>query len=131
MKLCVDNLLVFHRIDRSTALAHHIVVVEATDDVDDGIALADVAQKLIAKAFALAGTFHKASDIYYLTRGGNNSSRMYNLGKLGQSLVGNDNDAQVGLYRTEREVGCLSFGARQTIEQCGLTHVGQSHDTTF
>ena len=99
--------------------------------MDDGVALADVAQELVAQALALAGAFHEACYVYYLTRGGNNSSRMHNLGQLGQPLVGNGDDSQVGLYRTEGEVGCLSLGARQTIEQCGLTHVGQSHDTTF
>ena len=40
-----------------------VVVLEAAKDVDDGIDLADVAEELVAKPFALRRTAHEARDV--------------------------------------------------------------------
>ena len=37
---------------------------EAADDLEDGVGLADVGEELVAQAFAFAGTFDDAGDIY-------------------------------------------------------------------
>ena len=42
LQFCVDNLLVGNRVDRSAALANDVVVVEAAQNVDYGVGLADV-----------------------------------------------------------------------------------------
>ena len=97
----------------------------------DGIALADVAKELVAQSLAFRSTFYKACYVDNLTGCGNYSARMDNLGELGKSLVGNCYHTKVWLYCAEREIGCLSLCARQTVEKCGLAHVGQSHNTTF
>ena len=48
LQLGVDDVLVGQRVDGHAALAYHVVVVEAADDMDDGVALADVTEKLVA-----------------------------------------------------------------------------------
>ena len=108
-----------------------ILIFEASQHVDDGISLADVAEKLVAQTFALACTFHQSGDVYNLAGGRHDASRMYYLGKFSESFVGHGDDAHVRFYCTKGEVGCLSLGARQTVKECGLAHVRQSHYTTF
>lgn len=80
-RLCIDGLLVSDRIYGSTALAHYVVVVEAADDMNDGIALADVSEKLIAEAFTFGSTFHQSGDVHDLTGGGHDASRVHDFGK--------------------------------------------------
>lgn len=131
LQLRVDDVLVGSGVYGCAALTHHIVVVEAADDVDDRVALTDVAEELVAEALALGGTLHQSGDIHDLTGGGHDTSRMHDLGELRQTLVGNGDDTEVRFNRTEREVGCLCLSARQTVEKRGLAHIRQSHDTTF
>ena len=88
LQLGVDNLLVLHGIDGSTALAHHIVVVETADYMDDGVALTNVAQKLVAQSLALGGTLHQTGYIYNLAGGGHNAAGVYYLCQTGESVVG-------------------------------------------
>lgn len=78
--------------------------------MDDGVGLADVAQKLVAKTLALGGSLDKACNIHYLAGGGNYSSGMDYLCQTGETLVGHGDDAHIGFYRTERKVGCLCLG---------------------
>ena len=51
------------RSDHPARHVDHVVVLEAAHHVDDGVGLADVGQKLVAQAFALAGTGHQTGDI--------------------------------------------------------------------
>ena len=131
LQLGINDFLVFHRVDRRTAFAHHIVVVETAQHVDNSIGLAYVSEEFVAESFTLRGTFYKARDIHNLTCGGNDTSGMYQFCEFGESLIGHGYHAHVGLYRTERKVCCLCLGTRQTIEKRGFSHIGQSHDTTF
>ena len=131
LQLGVYDLLVGQGIDGVSALAHHVVVVEAAQHVDDGIRLADVAQELIAQSLALGSAFHQSRYVHYLAGGGHDAARVHQLGQLVEPLVGHGDHAQVGFYRTEREVGCLRLRAGEAVEQRGLAHVGESHYTTF
>ena len=79
-----------------------VVIVEAAHNMDDGVALADVAQKLVAETRALAGTLDQTC----------------NVNKLND---GNRAEGIVGRLRV--------LGAGQRIEQGRLAHVGQTHDT--
>ena len=99
--------------------------------MDDGVALADVAQELIAQSLSFGCAFHESGNVDYLARGGHDAPRMHELGQLVEALVGHGDHAQIGFYRTERKVCRLRLGTRQAVEKCGLAHVGESHDAAF
>ena len=108
-----------------------VVVVETAEHMDDGVSLTDVAEEFVSQSLALAGALHESGDVYNLACCRHDASRVYNLGELGESLVGHGNHAHVRFYRTEREVCSLCLCARKAVEKSGLSHVWESHDTTF
>jgi hypothetical protein len=59
---------------------YDVVVIETAEHMDDGIALADITQELIAEAFAFGGALHQSGDIYDFAGGGNNAAGMHELG---------------------------------------------------
>ncbi len=40
-----------------------IFILEAADNVDDGVALADGGEELVAEAFSVGGSFDEAGDV--------------------------------------------------------------------
>ena len=109
-----------------------VVVLEAADDLDDGVNLADGGEELVAESFALAGTGDESRDIYKLNGGGNDDLRFRDgLENVG-ALVGHDDDADVGVDGAKRIVRSLGLaGASEGVEESGFTHVGQADDTSF
>ena len=85
-----------------------VVIVEAAHNMDDGVALADVAQKLVAETRALAGTLDQTCNVNKLNDGRRFLVGLPDLGQLVQPRV---------------------LGAGQRIEQGRLAHVGQTHDS--
>ena len=108
---------------------HDIRVAEEAHDFADGIGFADVREELVAQTFALAGARHQTGDVDELDRCGDDLGRVVDLGQLLQAIVGNGNDADVGLDGGEGVVGCQTALVREGREQRGLAHVGQTHDT--
>ena len=110
----------------------HVVVFKAAHHVDDGVHLADVGQKLVAQAFALAGTSHQAGDIDKLNPGGNDLLATGEFRQLLQPFIGHRHRAHIGLDGAEGEIGSLGLGVgHQGVEQGGLAHIGQSNDSGF
>ena len=68
-KLGVDDVDVVQRVDAAGDV-DDFGVVEAADDVADGVGGADVAEELVAETFALAGAFDEAGDVDELHGGG-------------------------------------------------------------
>ena len=95
---------------------HHIAIVETAEHVDDGVGLADISQELIAQAFALGRTLDEARNINNLHRGGNDTTRMDQLGKPCQSFVGHSDDTDIGFNGAEGEIGGLRLCVTQAIE---------------
>ena len=110
----------------------HIVVVEAAHHVHDRVDFADVGQKLVAQALALAGPLHEAGDVHELHTGGDDLARTAQAGELIEPRIGHGHHPCVGLDRAEGEVGGLGLGVgHQGVEQGGFAHVGQPHDSGF
>ena len=105
-QLIVDDLLVADGIHRAVDMGY-IIVVEATQHVDNGICLADIGQKLVAEAFAFASAFDQSGDVDDLHRGRNDASRIAHLDKACQAVVGDGDDSHIRLYGAEGEVGRL------------------------
>ena len=85
-------------------------VVEAADDVGDGIGGTDVAEELVAEAFALGGAFDEAGDVDEFHGGGDEGFGLDEFGDFGEAGVGDGDDAGVGVDGAERVVCRLSFG---------------------
>ena len=112
---------------------HHmddVVVVKAAHHMHDGVALADVAQELVAQAGTLAGTLHQTGDVHELHDGGGLFIGLPDLCQLVQTFVRHGHDAAVGLDGAERIVGRLRvLGGGDGVEQGGLADVRQADDT--
>jgi hypothetical protein len=61
-QLGLDHIGIGNRVDLVGDMLD-VVVLEAPQDVDDRVDLADVAEELVAEPFALAGAFDQAGDI--------------------------------------------------------------------
>ena len=98
----------------------------------DGIALADVAQELVAQACTLAGTLDQTGDVYKLHDGRCLFVGLPDFSQLIQPLVRHGHDAAVGLDGAEGVVCSLRvLGGGDGVEQSGLADVGQADDTEF
>ena len=106
MEFGVDDFLVAHGVDGAVHVGD-VVVVEAAEHVQDGIRLADVGEELVAQSFTLAGSLDESGDVDDFHRRGDDSSRVDQFGEFVQPLVGDGDDADVGLNGAEGEVGSL------------------------
>ena len=61
-QLGLDHVGIAQRIDGAFDM-RHVAVLEAAQDVDDGVDLADIGQELVAQALTLGGTADQAGDI--------------------------------------------------------------------
>ena len=104
-------------------------VVEAADDVADGVGGADVAEELVAEAFALGGAFDEAGDVDELHGGGDEGFGLDELGDFGEALVGHGDDAGVGVDGAEGIVGGLRLGRGEGVEDRGFSDVGEANDS--
>ena len=102
----VHNLLVADRI-HGTVHVDDIAVVEATEDVQDGIALTDVGEELVAETFTLAGSLHQTCDIDDIDGRRDRALRFADVGQHLKALVGDIGRTEIGLDGTEREIGAL------------------------
>ena len=110
---------------------YNIVVVEATEDMDDGVGFADIAKELVAKSFTLGGSFYKTCNVNDLNCRRNDFGSVDHRGKDCQTFIGYGDDTHIGFYGAKREVSALGFGVAQAIEEGRLSHVGQTHNAAF
>jgi len=127
-ELGVDDVDVMERVDAAGDV-DDLGVVEAADNVTDGVGGADVAEELIAKAFAFAGAFDEAGDVDELHRGGDEGFWLDEFGYFGEAGVGNGDDAGVGVDGAEGVVGGLCLGRGEGVEDRGFSDVGEANDS--
>ena len=106
-------------------------VVEAADDVDDGVGLADVGEELVAEAFAFAGASDEAGDVDEFDDGGLDLLGLDDFSELGEAGVRDFYDADVGLDGAEGVVGSFDAGFGQRVEEGGFADVGQADDAAL
>ena len=129
-QLEVDGLDVADGIDAAVDV-NDIVVVEAADDVNDRVALADVGEELIAQTLALRRAAHQPRDVDELDDGGGVFFGVIHFGENVQPLVRDGDDADVGVDRAEGIVGGLRARVGQRVEERALPHVRKSDDAEF
>ena len=125
----VDDLDVAEGIDRAE-FVDDVVVFEATDDLHDGVDLADGGEELVAESGAGGGTFDEARDIDELDGGGDEFLGAGDLGKNGEAFIGNGDHADVRIDGAEGVVLRLGLaGPGDGVEEGGLPDVGHSDDS--
>ena len=123
----VDDLDIPHRIDVALDMGD-IRVGEAAHDLQDGVHLADMGQKLVAQAFAGRGALDQAGDVDELHRRGRGLLRLEHLGQFSQPLVRHFHDPDIRLDRAERIVGGLRPGFGDRVEQGAFADIRQADD---
>ncbi len=109
-----------------------VVVDEAAQHIGDGVALADVGEKLVAQALTRRGAAHQAGDVDEGQPRRNDLLATGDRGQLVEARVGHADLADVGLDGAERIVRSLGLrGLRQRIKQGRLADVRQANDAAF
>ena len=127
----------FHRFDIGDRIdaaldMGHVGILETAHHMDDGVDLADIAQKLVAEPLAFRGAAHQAGDV------DEGEPRRHDNRRLGQRrqriepAVRHRNLADIRLDGAERIIRRLrrrSFGQR--IEERRLADIRQADDAAF
>ena len=124
-ELHVDDLDVPGRVDGAVDVCN-VRVVEAADDVDDGVHLADVAEELVAEALALACPPHKTGDVDEFHGRAGDLGGLDDRSDFLEALVGHVDDPGVGVDGAEGVVGHLGPGAGQRVEDGRFPDVGKA-----
>ncbi|CAI8403649.1 MAG: Uncharacterised protein [Cyanobium sp. ARS6] len=110
----------------------HIVILKTSNNVDDGVDLADVGQKFVAQPFTLTGSLHQAGDIDELHTCGDGFGAVTQIREPLQPGIRNRHGSDIRLDGAEREIGSLGLSiGHQGVEESGLAHIGQTDDSGF
>ena len=116
-QLGLDGFGVADRIDRAFDV-RDVGVLEAAQNVNDRVHLADVGEELVAQAFALRGAAHQAGDIHELQARRHDLRRLADARQRIEPRIGNGDHADIRLDRAERIIRCLRRRGRgQRVEQ--------------
>ena len=127
-ELGLDRLGVGDRIDAAFDMGD-VAALEAAQDVDDGVDLADVGEELVAEALALRGAADEAGNVDELELGLDLAGRPGDLGDPVEPRIGHRDPPDIGLDRAERIIGRLRRrGLGQRVEQGRLADIRQPDD---
>ena len=107
-----------------------VVVLEAPHDVEDGVALADVREELVAETLALRGALHETRDVGELHGRPDYLLWIDDFREFFETGIGHFDYGRVRLDGAERIIlRRRLLTLRQRVEQCGLPYVGKPDDT--
>ena len=129
-QLQIDGLNIPSRVDGAIHV-DDVLILEAPHHMHDSIHFTDVAEELVAKTLAVAGTLHQSGNVHKLNGGGGHLLGMIHIGQHVQPTVRHHDHAGVGLDGAERIIGSLCACLRNCIEKCALSHIGKSHNAKF
>jgi hypothetical protein len=131
LELCIDDIFISDRIHGAVHV-YHVIVVEATEYVDDGVCLADICEKLISESFAFACAFDQSRNIYDFNGSWYHTALGFaEFAKFDKTLVGYGDHAYVRFNRAEWEVRRLCLGVAKAIEEGRFADIRQTHDSTL
>ena len=109
-----------------------IIILETAQHMDDGIDLADIAEKLVAKALALARPAHEACNVDKAQLRLDDLRRTANFGNGLQARIGHRDIADIRFNRAKRIIRRLRRRRLcQRVEQRGLAHIRQPDNSAF
>ena len=129
-QLGADGFDVGNRVDFAGHM-HDIVVIKAAHHVYNRIGFADVGEKLVAQALALARACHQAGNVDKFHNRRLHFLRVYNFRQRRHARVGHFHNAHIGLDGAERIIGRLDARLGQGVEKGGFSDVGQADDAAF
>ena len=95
-----------------------VVIFKATQHMGDGIAFADIGQKLVAEALALTGPFHETRNINECHPRRDNLFGRRNRRQFIKTRIRHSHIADIGFNRAKREIGRLRCcGSGQRVKQ--------------
>ena len=127
-QLVLDDRDVARGVDRPLHV-DDVAVLEAADDLEDRVRVADVREELVAEPLALARALHEPRDVDELDRRVDDVLRVDHVREDREARVGDGHDRRVRLDRAEGEVLRLRvLRAGEGVEEGGLADVGQADD---
>ena len=130
LQLGVDDPLVAHGVDRPVHVGD-VAVVEAAQDVDDGVRVPDVAEEFVAQSLALRGALDQSGDVHDFDGRGYYAFGVVDFGQPDQPFVGDGDYPHVGFYRAEGKVRRLRLRVRQAVEKGRFSDVRKTHDAAL
>ena len=98
----------------------------------DGVAFADIGEKLVSEALALGGAAHQSGDVDKSQAGRDDFLRPGDLGQHFKARIGHGDIADIGLDGAEGIIGRLRRRRlRQGVEQGGFADVRQADNAAF
>ena len=127
----IDHVGIGQRIDMAGDLGD-LFAFETAQDMGDGGYFADMAEKLVAQAFAAARAGDQPGDVEKFKLGRYDFLRFRQSGDNLQPVVGHGDPAGIRLHRTERIIGGFGGGGcGQRIEQGRFTYVRQADNSAL
>ncbi len=126
-KLEVNRDNIVRRVERSGNV-DDVFVLKAAHDMDDGVHLANVCQKLVAKPLAPGRAAHEPGDIHELNDGGRVLFGVVHLRQHVEPFVRHGDDAHVRVDGAERVVRGLGRGACDRVEKRAFADVRQANN---
>ena len=94
--------------------------------MEQRVDFADVPEKLIAEAFALARPFNQTGNVANFKRAVRRLLLLEKIGQDSESRIRHQGDAGVGIDGRKGIIGCQRAAARERVEDGGLPHVRKS-----
>ncbi len=126
----IHDFQITHRIYRTFDVCQ-VLIIKASQHVNQRIGLLHIGQELVAHAFAVAGTFGQAGQIHNLHRGRYHFVGRQKPVEFVQPRVGHIHHANVRFDSTESIAGAFGFGVRHTIKNGGLPRIGQTDNSAI
>ena len=111
----VHDFLVPDRV-HGTVDMNDIAVVEAAEDVQDGVGFPDVREELVSETLSLGSALHQTGDVHDFHRGGNGALGLADLRKDLQALVRHIGGADIRFDGAERVVGALGLPGTDAVK---------------
>jgi len=127
-KLGFDNFDVALGIDGAINM-DDVGVIETSDDMENGINVAYVCEELIAEAFPFVGAANQAGNVKKLQRGGSGFRGPEDLRQSIKPIVGDGNNANIGIDRAKGIVCHFSPGGCDGVEEGRFSDIGESDNT--
>ena len=121
----VDDLDIPHGVDAPFDVGN-VVVGKAAHHLGDGVRVADMAEKLVAQAFAFRRAFDKARNVDEMHNGRRNLFAVEHLRQHVEPFVRHGDDAFVRLNGAERVIRRFGAGFRNGVEQGAFADVRQA-----
>jgi tRNA/rRNA methyltransferase len=124
----VDRVGVGHRVDAPLDMGD-VAILEAAQDMGDGVDLADIGEELVAEPLSLRRAAHQPRDVDKSQPRRDGLLRLRDGGQPVEPGVGNRHLADIRLDGAEGKIGRLrGGGARQRVEKRRLADIGQPDD---